>query len=79
MAHLRIILDNEETAYIKTHRFVTASQTAEETKTGFLLKVEKLRRYLDFGKSNDFRQQFACVIVVNGLRELLFCKLSSWK
>ena len=69
MTHLRNIFGTEETVYVKTHRFVTASQTAGETETDFLLRVEKLSRCLDFGKSDNVRQQFACVIAVNGLRE----------
>ena len=30
MTYLRNIFGTEETVYVKTHRFVTASQTAEE-------------------------------------------------
>ena len=33
------------------------------------MRVEKLSQCLYFGKSDDVRKQFACIIAANGLRE----------
>ena len=44
MTHLRNIFSTEEMVYVKTHGFVTASQTPGETETDFLLRVEKLSK-----------------------------------
>ena len=56
MTHLWNIFGTEETIYVKTHRFVTASQTAGENETDFLLRVEKLSQCLYLGKSDDVRK-----------------------
>ena len=66
------IFGTEETVYAKTHRFVTASQTAEENETAFLLWVEKLSRCLNLFNNDNARQQFACVVGVNDLEKSFF-------
>ena len=63
------IFGTEETVYAKTHRFVAASQTAEENETAFLLWVEKLSRCLNLFNNDNARQQFACVVGVNDLEK----------
>ena len=59
----------EETVYVKTMKFVTATQAAGENETDYLLRVANLSRKLNFGNNDAQRQEFALAIAVNGLRE----------
>lgn len=68
MDQLKTIFDIEETVYVKTMKFVTASQTSGEKENEFLLRVEKLSRSMNFGVNEDFRKEFSLAIAVNGLR-----------
>ena len=58
----------EETVYVKTMKFVTASQVADENESEYLMRVEGLSRKVNFGNDAQ-RQEFALAIAVNGLRE----------
>lgn len=69
MAHLVTVYGGEETVYVETMKFVTASQALGENENDYLLRIESLSRKMNFGTNNDLREEFALAIAVNGLRE----------
>jgi hypothetical protein len=70
MDRLRAVYGAGETVYVKTMKFVTVSQVADEDENEYLIRVEKLSRTLNFGENNDaVRQSFALAVAVNGLRD----------
>lgn len=70
LALMRTHYQREESFYVKTMKFVTASQACGEDEREYLLRVEKLSRTMGFGaQNNELRQRFAVAIAVNGLNE----------
>ena len=70
MELLKTVYESEETVYVKTMKFVTASQAIGENENDYLLRIEDLSRKMTFGTEHDaLRQEFALAIAVNGLRE----------
>ena len=70
MEHLQTVYESEETVYVKTMKFVTASQAIGENENDYLLRLEDLSKKMTFGTENDaLRQEFALAIAVNGMRE----------
>ena len=69
MQHLQSIYGKEDSFYLKILRLVTASQENGESEHSYLLRVEKLSRKVNFGKSEQAREEFALTIALKGLND----------
>jgi len=68
---LRGIFVRDESAYVKTNKFVTAQQLAGEDEVEYYHRIEKLSRGLDY-MNEETRMRLSLSLAIKGLRDLVW-------